>query len=29
VIFDNNPFEYTSHVCKVIVNGKLVKEECF
>jgi len=29
VIFDYNPFEYTSHVCKVIVNGKLVKEECF
>jgi len=29
VIFDNNPFEYTSHVCKVIVNGKVVKEECF
>jgi imidazolonepropionase-like amidohydrolase len=29
VIFDDNPFEYTSHVCKVIVNGKIVKEECF
>jgi imidazolonepropionase-like amidohydrolase len=29
VIFDGNPFEYTSHVCKVIVNGKLIKEECF
>jgi imidazolonepropionase-like amidohydrolase len=29
VIFDDNPFEYTSHVCKVIVNGKVVKEECF
>jgi imidazolonepropionase-like amidohydrolase len=29
VIFDNNPFEYTSHVCKVIVNGKIVKDECF
>lgn len=29
VIFDGNPFEYTSHVCKVIVNGKIVKNECF
>ena len=29
VIFDGNPFEYTSHVCKVILNGKIVKEECF
>jgi imidazolonepropionase-like amidohydrolase len=28
VIFDGNPFEYTSHVCKVIVNGKLVKKDC-
>lgn len=29
VIFDGNPFEYTSHVCKVILNGKVVKDECF
>lgn len=28
VIFDGNPFEYTTHVCKVIVNGKIVSEEC-
>lgn len=29
VIFDGNPFEYTSHVCVVIINGEIVKEECF
>jgi imidazolonepropionase-like amidohydrolase len=29
VLFDSNPFEYTSHVCTVIINGKVVKEECF
>jgi len=29
ILFDGNPFEYTSHVCVVIVNGKIVKEECF
>lgn len=29
VLFDGNPFEYTSHVCVVIINGKIVKEECF
>lgn len=29
VLFDGNPFEYTSHVCTVIINGLIVKEECF
>lgn len=29
VLFDGNPFEYTSHVCTVIINGEIVKEECF
>jgi imidazolonepropionase-like amidohydrolase len=29
VLFDGNPFEYTSHVCVVIINGEIVKEECF
>jgi imidazolonepropionase-like amidohydrolase len=29
VLFDGNPFEYTSHVCTVIINGKIVKENCF
>jgi imidazolonepropionase-like amidohydrolase len=29
VLFDGNPFEYTSHVCTVIINGKIAKEECF
>ena len=29
VLFDDNPFEYTSHVCTVIINGKIVKEDCF
>lgn len=28
VIFDGDPFEYTSHVCFVIINGELVKENC-
>jgi imidazolonepropionase-like amidohydrolase len=28
VLYDGNPFEYTSHVCEVFINGKLVKEEC-
>ncbi len=29
VLFDGNPFEYTSHVCTVIINGEIVKEDCF
>ena len=29
VLYDGNPFEYTSHVCVVIINGEIVKEECF
>jgi len=28
VLFDGDPFEYTSHVCTVIINGKIVKEHC-
>ncbi len=28
VCFDGDPFEYTSHVCEVIINGQLVKERC-
>lgn len=28
VVFDGDPFEYTTHVCQVIVNGKLLKSEC-
>ena len=28
VLFDGDPFEYTSHVCTVLVNGKVVSEEC-
>jgi imidazolonepropionase-like amidohydrolase len=28
VCFDGDPFEYTSHVCQVIINGKVVKENC-
>ncbi|MBC5775630.1 amidohydrolase family protein [Pontibacter sp. KCTC 32443] len=28
VLFDGDPFEYTSHVCTVIVNGKVVNEKC-
>ena len=28
VVYDGDPFEYTTHVCKVIVDGRLVSEEC-
>lgn len=28
VLFDGDPFEYTTHVCKVIIDGKLVGEKC-
>lgn len=28
VLFDGDPFEYTSHVCGVVVNGRVVSEEC-
>ena len=28
VLFDGDPFEYSSHVCAVIVGGVLVSEEC-
>ena len=27
-VFDGDPFEYTSHVCGVIVNGQVVSEIC-
>jgi imidazolonepropionase-like amidohydrolase len=28
VLFDGDPFEYTSHVCKVLVEGKVVSDVC-
>jgi imidazolonepropionase-like amidohydrolase len=28
VLFDGDPFEYTSHVCTVLVDGKVVSEAC-
>jgi imidazolonepropionase-like amidohydrolase len=28
VLFDGDPFEYTSHVCTVVVNGAVVSESC-
>jgi len=28
VLFDGDPFEYTTHVCGVIVNGSVVSETC-
>ena len=28
VLYDGDPFEYTSHVCKVIVGGRVVSDEC-
>ena len=28
VVFDGDPFEYTTHVCKVIINGNILRSEC-
>jgi imidazolonepropionase-like amidohydrolase len=28
VVYDGDPFEYTTHVCKVIVDGRVVREVC-
>jgi imidazolonepropionase-like amidohydrolase len=28
VLFDGDPFEYTSHVCGVLINGAVVREDC-
>lgn len=28
VLFDGDPFEYTTHVCTVMINGKIVSEKC-
>lgn len=28
VIFDGDPFEYTTHACEIFVNGILVKSDC-
>lgn len=28
VLFDGDPFEYTTHVCEVIINGEIIKSEC-
>lgn len=28
VVFDGDPFEYTSHVCTVMIDGVAVREEC-
>ncbi|MDX1384881.1 MAG: amidohydrolase family protein [Thermoanaerobaculia bacterium] len=28
VLFDGDPFEYTSHVCRVVIDGRSVSEEC-
>lgn len=28
VLYDGDPFEYTTHVCKVIIDGKLVADSC-
>lgn len=29
VLFDGDPFEYTSHVCKVVLDGRVVSDECW
>ena len=28
VLYDGNPFEYTSHVCAVVIDGEVVREGC-
>jgi imidazolonepropionase-like amidohydrolase len=28
VLFDGDPFEYTSHVCTVVVDGEIAADEC-
>jgi len=28
VLYDGDPFEYTSHVCAVVINGQVVSEQC-
>jgi imidazolonepropionase-like amidohydrolase len=28
VLFDGDPFEYTSHVCHVLIGGEVVSDEC-
>jgi len=28
VLYDGDPFEYTTHVCKVIIDGRLVADNC-
>lgn len=28
VLFDGDPFEYTSHVCGVLINGQIISETC-
>jgi len=28
VLFDGDPFEYTSHVCKVVIEGEVVSDVC-
>lgn len=28
VLFDGDPFEYTTHVCGVVIDGRVVSEEC-
>ena len=28
VLFDGDPFEYTTHVCTVLIDGEVAKEEC-
>lgn len=28
VLFDGDPFEYTSHACTVIINGEIVSDQC-
>jgi imidazolonepropionase-like amidohydrolase len=28
VLYDGDPFEYTTHVCKVIIDGELVADNC-
>lgn len=29
VLYDGEPFEYLTHVCTVIINGKIVSDQCY
>ena len=28
-LFDGDPFEYTSHICAVVIEGEIVSDQCW